>query len=73
MTSAVVPDRTSVRLALRGDLLDFTAAPRWADTDLHGVRYRADHWLLVEGGRIVGARPGAQRRRDHRLNAPRTA
>jgi guanine deaminase len=60
------------RLALRGDLLDFTAAPGWADTGLHGVRFRPDHWLLVEGGRIVGAQPGAQlpdagwTRHDHR-------
>ncbi len=60
------------RLALRGDLLDFTAPPRWADTGLHGVRWRADHWLLIEGGRIVGAQPGDEAPgpgwecRDHR-------
>ena len=48
------------RLALRGDLLDFTAAPGWADTGLHGVRFRADHWLFVEAGHIVGAQPGVQ-------------
>ncbi|MEO8124861.1 MAG: guanine deaminase, partial [Burkholderiales bacterium] len=65
---AAVPDR----VALRGDLLDFTAAPAWGDTGTHGVRYRADHWLLIEGGRIVGAQPGAQspgpgwRCEDHR-------
>ena len=60
------------RLALRGDLLDFTAAPGWADTGLRGVRWREDHWLLIEGGRIVGAQPGSQApdaswtRQDHR-------
>ena len=43
-----------------GDLLDFTAAPDWADTGLHGVRFRSDHWLLVEDGRIVGSQPGVQ-------------
>jgi guanine deaminase len=48
------------RLALRGDLLDFTAAPEWGATESRAVRYRPDHWLLIEGGRIVGAQPGAQ-------------
>ena len=48
----------SERVALRGDLLDFTAEPAWGDTGMHGVRYRADHWLLIEGGRITGAQPG---------------
>ncbi len=52
--------RSTARLALRGDLLDFTGTPHWADPGLHGVRFRPDHWLLVEGGRIVGAQPGAQ-------------
>lgn len=49
------------RLALRGDLLDFTSAPAWGDVDAAGaVRFRADHWLLIEAGRIVGARPAAE-------------
>jgi guanine deaminase len=48
------------RVALRGDLLDFTAAPAWGDVDAAGVRFRADHWLLVDGGRIVDALPGDQ-------------
>ncbi len=46
--------------ALRADLLDFSAAPRWGDTGLHGVRWRPDHWLLVTDGRIVDALPGDQ-------------
>ena len=58
------------RLALFGDLLDFTGVPGLAQTGLHGVRWRPDHWLLVEGGRIVGAQaepPDASwRREDHR-------
>ena len=42
--------------AYRADLLDFTAAPAWGDTVAAGaVRWRPDHWLLVdEGGRIAG-------------------
>jgi guanine deaminase len=48
------------RIALRGDLLDFTGVPEWGATESPLVRFRADHWLLVEGGRIVGAQPGAQ-------------
>ena len=46
------------RLALRADLLDFTADPGFGTvTDAPGVRFRPDHWLLVEDGRIAGARP----------------
>lgn len=33
------------RLAIRADLLDFSTAPALADTGMHGVRWRADHWL----------------------------
>jgi len=60
------------KVALRGDLLDFIAEPAWGDTGAHEVRFRADHWLLVEDGRITGAQPGAQdpgegwQREDHR-------
>jgi guanine deaminase len=43
------------RLALRGDLLDFTATPDWGDTESAAVRFRPDHWLLIEDGRIAGA------------------
>lgn len=45
------------RLALRGDLLDFTGAPEWGVTESPVVRFRPGHWLLIEGGRIVGAQP----------------
>jgi len=58
------------RLALRGDLVDFTADPGLDQTTGAGVRYRPDHWLLVENGVIVGAQlhePGAGwARADHR-------
>jgi guanine deaminase len=42
------------RLALHGDLLDFSAEPAWGDVDSTAVRLRPGHWLLVEDGRIVG-------------------
>jgi guanine deaminase len=48
------------RLALRGDLLDFSAPPALAGTSMHGVRWRPDHWLLIENGCITGAQPGSQ-------------
>jgi guanine deaminase len=58
------------RLALRGDLLDFTGEPGLSQTTMEGVRFRPDHWLLVDGGRIQGAQredPDASWQRiDHR-------
>ena len=61
-------------LAIRADLLDFTATPTWPAPrmpDLAGVRFRPDHWLLIgDDGRILGAQsedPGpAFQRHDHR-------
>ena len=57
------------RWALRGDLLDFTAAPAWGDTESPAVRFDRDHWLLVEDGRIVGRQAEAPDaswvRKDH--------
>ena len=58
-------------IAIRADLLDFTATPSWQSTAMDGVRFRPDHWLLVgEDGRIVGAQvqdPGPRwQRHDHR-------
>ena len=60
------------RLALRADLLDFSGPPAWGEVDSPAVRFRPDHWLLVDSGRIVGSQPGAQdpgdgwQRVDHR-------
>jgi guanine deaminase len=58
------------RFALRGDLLDFTAAPRLGERECPAVRWRPDQWLLVDGGRIVGAQAvdpdPSWRRVDHR-------
>ena len=65
-------DRTTDpdRFALRGDLLDFSAEPAWGATDSPAVRFRPDHWLLVEGGRIAGVQaddpPESFRRIDQR-------
>ncbi|WP_422013029.1 guanine deaminase [Roseateles sp.] len=57
------------RWALRGDLLDFTAAPAWGDTASPAVRFDRDHWLLIEDGRIVGRQAAAPDdtwvRKDH--------
>ena len=56
------------QLAVRGDLLDFTADPGWSAWGAQGaggvslpagVRWRPDHWLFVEDGVIVGAEPAA--------------
>jgi len=59
------------RLALRGDLLDFTAAPAWGQLDSPAVRFQPDHWLLIdEQGRIAGTQaqePDASwTKQDHR-------
>ena len=73
MHAGATTPNAAPRIALRGDLLDFAAAPAWGDTEGAGaVRFRPDHWLLVEGGRIVGAQPAPPspadgwERHDHR-------
>jgi guanine deaminase len=58
-------------IAIRADLLDFTATPAWQGTAPTGVRWRPDHWLLIgRDGRIAGAQredPGPDwQRHDHR-------
>jgi len=67
MTTITTPRQ---RLAIRGDLLDFTAAPAWGTETDAAVRFRPDHWLLCEDGRIVGAQSGepdaSWPREDHR-------
>lgn len=58
------------RIALRGDLLDFSADPAWGATESDAVRFRPDHWLLIDSGRIVRVQadePDAGwHREDHR-------
>lgn len=47
-------------LALRADLLDFAAAPEWGELMPAGLRWRPDHYLLVDdNGRIAGVQPGS--------------
>lgn len=48
-----------LRLALRGDLLDFTATPAWGETEDAAVRWRPNHWILIEAGRIAAVQPEA--------------
>ena len=50
----------TLRVAIRGDLLDFTSAPGWGEVDSGAVRFRPDHWLLIEGGRIQCVQPAAE-------------
>ena len=60
----------TTRVALRGDLLDFSAEPAWGDVDSPAVRYRPDHWLLIENGRIERVQAeepdGSWQHHDHR-------
>ena len=56
--SSTDPADPTGRIAIRGDLLDFTGTPDWGAVESKAVRFRPDHWLLVEAGRIVGAQPG---------------
>jgi len=49
----------TARVALRGDLLDFTAEPAWGDIDSAAVRFRPGQWLLIEAGRIVAVQADA--------------
>ncbi|MBV8621367.1 MAG: guanine deaminase [Curvibacter sp.] len=59
MTVADSTNPTPTRLALRADLLDFVAEPEWGAVESPALRWRPDHWLLLEGGRIVGAQPAS--------------
>ena len=53
------PTLPTARIALRGDLLDFTGEPAWGERDSGAVRFRPDHWLLIENGRIQGVQADA--------------
>jgi guanine deaminase len=59
----------TLRLAIRGDLLDITADPGFGGVVTSKVRFDADHWLLIEDGRIAGRSPtdpgDAWQRHDH--------
>lgn len=47
------------RIALRGDLLDFAGTPGWGAVETPALRWRPDHRLLVEDGRIVAVQPAS--------------
>ena len=68
MTTATLD--SAGRIALRGDLLDFSAEPAWGDVDSPAVRYLPDHWLLIDDGkieRVQAADPDdSWQRHDHR-------
>ena len=68
--SATSSAPSTTRIGLRGDLLDFTGDPAWGEVDAADVRWRPDHWLLIESGRITGvqadAPPAGWERHDHR-------
>ena len=57
------------RLALRGDLLDFSGEPGWGDVESAAVRFRPDHWLLIDAGKVAGVQAEAPdatwARQDH--------
>lgn len=49
------------RLIVRGDLLDFTEDPGFAAPDASvGVRFRPDHCILIDQGRIQSVLPAAE-------------
>ena len=60
------------KLAIRADQLDFTADPGWAapSDSSPGLRWRPDHWLLIDGDRIAGVQADAPdaswTQREHR-------
>jgi guanine deaminase len=68
--STSTPAPNAARIALRGDLLDFSAEPAWGEVDSSAVRYRPDHWLLITDGRIERVQAeepdNSWQRHDHR-------
>ncbi|MGH6647600.1 guanine deaminase [Aquabacterium sp.] len=55
------PEPAPTRQVLRGDLLDFTADPGFAPpAEATGVRWRPDHFLMIEGERIAAIQPASQ-------------
>lgn len=69
-TAQGAPIAHASRLALRGELLDFSGPPAWGDVESSAVRLRPDHWLLIDNGCIAGtqaAEPDAGwHKQDHR-------
>ena len=61
---------SATQIAIRADLLDFDADPGLDDPRGPGLRWRPDHWLLIDGERIAAVQahePGDDwRKLDHR-------
>ena len=62
-----------MKRAIQADMLDFSGAPAWEASDDPAVRFRPEHWLLVDDdGRIADVLPPEQapgpewQRIDHR-------
>jgi guanine deaminase len=55
-----MPDLHRPRFALQADLLDVPRDPGFGDTSPEAARWRPDHWLLIEGGRIAAVCPPGQ-------------
>jgi guanine deaminase len=57
----MTPERALPRLVLWGDVLDFTEDPGFTTPhESPGVRWRPDHAVLIEGGRIVAVQARGQ-------------
>ena len=58
MTSAnpLPSPSTSLRMALRGDILYFLRDPGWSEDATGAVRFEPDGWLLIEQGRVLAVR-----------------
>lgn len=55
------PTARAERLILWGDVLDFTNDPGFAPPkDAQGMRWRPDHAVLIESGRVVAVQPRGQ-------------
>lgn len=53
--------RPAPRTVVAGDLLDFTADPAFeSPAEAPGVRWRPDHRVLIEGGRVVAVQAGSE-------------
>lgn len=62
---------SSGRLVLWGDVLDFTEDPGFAAPhEAAGVRWRPDHAVLIDDGRVVAVQPRVQSLGDDWLAAP---
>ncbi len=66
------PAPAALGTAIRADLLDFAAEPGWGELAPAALRWRPEHWLLVDpAGRIAGVSaapppPGWARDEQHR-------